>query len=330
MNNLFRTIVGVNPFPFNIDYSTPLLMLGSCFTDNIGDVLVDRKFPALVNPFGVVYNPVSVALVLNRIAEGTLYNDTDLLESNNMWLSLDHHTSFSNQSQAECLQNINSALAEAHRFWTKTQRLIVTLGTARVYRYNKTNKPVANCHKIPAREFTHELLTVNEIVEEWSNLLKKQLASKPNLKVLFTVSPVRHWKDGAVGNQISKSTLLLSISQLVSMFPDNVFYFPSYEIMMDDLRDYRFYSDDMLHPNSQAIGYIWDRFVSSVLSGEAGLLLAEVEKLQKAFNHRPFNVQSDDYMRHVNITLDKIAAFVSKNPTIDFSQEVTSLTNRLA
>lgn len=330
MVDLFRTIVGVNPLPFSIDYSTPLLMLGSCFTDNIGSVLVERKFPVLVNPFGVVYNPVSVALVLNRLADGTPYTESNLQKSNNMWFSFDHHTSFSNHSQTECLQSINSSLAQAHSFWNNTDRLIVTFGTARVYRYNETNRPVANCHKIPAREFTHQLLTVNGIVEEWSDLLKKQLACKPNLKVLFTVSPVRHWKDGAVGNQISKSTLLLAISQLVKTFPGNVFYFPSYEIMMDDLRDYRFYNDDMLHPNSQAIGYIWNRFVSSVLSSEAGEVLAEVEKLQKAINHRPFNIQSDEYRKHVTLTLDKITAFVRKYSSIDFSLEISNLINRIA
>lgn len=330
MAELFRTIVDVNSLPFSIDYSTPLLMLGSCFTDNIGNILADRKFPVLVNPFGVVYNPISVALVLNRIADGTPYTESDILKRNGIWFSFDHHTTFSSHSQAQCLQNINTSLAQAHSLWNKADRLIVTFGTARVYRYNETNRPVANCHKIPAREFTHQLLTVNSIVEEWNDLLKKQLACKPNLKVLFTVSPVRHWKDGAAGNQISKSTLLLAISQLVSMFPDNVFYFPSYEIMMDDLRDYRFYNDDMLHPNSQAISYIWSRFVSSVLSSPAGLLLTEVQKLQKAVNHRPFNTQSDEYRKHVALTLDKISAFVSKHSNIDFSKEISSLTNRIA
>lgn len=328
MNYPFRTIIDVKPLPFSIDYSTPLLMLGSCFTDNIGNILVERKFPVLVNPFGVVYNPVSVALVLNRISDGIPYIESDLQNRNDQWFSFHHHTSFSSHNQAKCLKNINSSLAKAHRLWNKSDRLIITLGTARVYRYNETSKPVANCHKIPAREFTHELLTVNEIVGEWNDLLNKQFASKPSLRVLFTVSPVRHWKDGAVGNQISKSTLLLAISQLVSMFPHNVFYFPSYEIMMDDLRDYRFYADDMLHPNSQAVRYIWKRFASSVLSNEAGGLLAEIEKLQKAANHKPFNIQSDEYRKHVALTLDKITAFVSKHSAIDFSEEISNLKNR--
>ena len=328
MANSFRTIVDVKPLPFSISYSTPLLMLGSCFTDNIGNLLVERKFPVLVNPFGVVYNPLSVALVLNRISDGTPYTKSDILKRNGMWFSFNHHTSFSAQSQAECLQNINTSLAQAHSLWNKTDRLIITLGTARVYRYAETSKPVANCHKIPAREFTHQLLTVSQIVEEWSILLKRQFAGKPTLKVLFTVSPVRHWKDGPSGNQISKSTLLLAVSQLVDMFPDNVFYFPSYEIMMDDLRDYRFYDDDMLHPNSQAIRYIWGRFSSAVLSQETLAISKEIEKLQKAINHKPFNIYSDEYKRHVASTLDKIYVFASRYPTIDFSKEILNLKNR--
>jgi len=325
MSNPFRTTVEVKSFPIRIAYNTPILMLGSCFTDNIGSMLVDRKFPALVNPFGVLYNPTSVSLVLNRIGEGKVYSNEDLLNHNSLWLSLHHHTSFSRASKTECLNNINNKLEAANNFWEKTTQLIITFGTARIFRYNKTGQPVANCHKIPANEFTRQLLTVDQIVEEWSALLKRLMTSKPSLKVLFTVSPVRHWKDGAHGNQLSKSTLLLAIDQLVQQFPESVFYFPSYEIMMDDLRDYRFYADDMLHPSPKAIEYIWEKFRGAFISPEDDRIIKEIESIVQACRHRPFNPNTKEYRLFVEKIRQKIAAVEARVQGVSFEEELRSL-----
>jgi hypothetical protein len=288
-------------------------------------MLAERKFPVLINPFGVVYNPVSVAMVLNRIVTGNAYHEKDLLLHNNLWLSLHHHTSFSRVDKADCLTNINRQLENAHTHWSKAQRLIITFGTARIYQLNKTGEPVANCHKIPAKEFTRRMLSVDEIVEEWSNLLNSCFASKPNLKVLFTVSPVRHWKDGAHGNQLSKSTLLLAIAQLVDRFPENVFYFPSYEIMMDDLRDYRFYADDMLHPSPMAIEYIREKFRGAFISPEDDKIIKEIESIVQACRHRPFNANTKEYKLFVEKTRQKIADMEARIPGVSFEEELLSL-----
>lgn len=321
MDKPFRTIVEVKPFTFGIDYSTPTLLVGSCFTENIGQIMHDRKLPVMVNPFGVVYNPSSVALVLKRIVEGKAYAETDLVMHNNLWLSFDHHTSFSSESKQECLKSINNSLAKANIFWDSAQHLIVTFGTARVYRLNRTNSPVANCHKIPAKEFTHSLLSVKDIVDQWDELLTQIFADKPNLKVVFTVSPVRHWKDGANGNQISKSTLLLAIRNIVVKFSDRAFYFPSYEIMMDDLRDYRYYADDMLHPTPLATSYIWDKFKHASIFPSAQSVSNEIEKIIKAVNHRPFNTTTKEYKQFVSKTLEMINGISERYPSIDFSYE---------
>ena len=329
MQEAFRTIVSVPSFPFKINYATSVVMLGSCFSENIGRMLSERKLPVLINPFGVVYNPVPVAKVLNRIAEGKEYAEDDLIQHNNQWLSLDHHTSFSNASRSECLKHINQSLVYANQFWNTAQHLIVTLGTARVYHYRKTGLPVANCHKIPAKEFTHTLLSVSEIVTLWSELIEEMVTVKPNLRIVFTVSPVRHWKDGAVGNQISKSTLLLAVSQLVERFPNQAFYFPSYELMMDDLRDYRFYNDDMLHPSPLAVSYIWERFKLSLVSDDMYTLIREIERIQQAVNHRPFDTSTRAFQKFVVDSLHRIDMVKAKNPSINFSNEVEMLKRHL-
>lgn len=329
MNNPFRTIVEVKPLPFGLDYSTPTLFVGSCFTENIGQMMLQRKFPAMVNPFGVVYNPVSVSLVLNRITEGKPYTENELLEHNGQWLSLDHHTSFSRVDKQDCLNTINSSLEEATQFWNNTQCLVVTFGTARVYYYNRTELPVANCHKIPAKEFTNKLLSVKEIVSLWTNDLNRIFASKPNLKIIITVSPVRHWKDGPFGNQVSKATLLLAASQLVELFPNRLFYFPAYEIMMDDLRDYRYYADDMLHPSPLAISYIWDKYKRSTIHNTAQDLSLEIEKVLQAVNHRPFNTKTKEFKQFLERTLSKINEITKLNPSINFNEEINTLKGHL-
>ena len=329
MDSVFRTVVNVKPYPFSIDYGTATMLLGSCFTENIGETMVNRKLPALVNPFGVIYNPISVNLVLKRIIQGNPYGNDDLMHHNNQWISLNHHTSFSKPNQTECLEGINLSLSNAHNFWQKTQRLIITFGTARVFNLTKTGKPVANCHKIPAKEFTRRLLSVEEIVGIWKSEFEEILREKPNLKVILTVSPVRHWKDGAEGNQLSKATLILAINKLIEIFPNNLVYFPAYEIVMDDLRDYRFYSNDMLHPSTLAVEYIWEKFKNSLIQPSAQQLMNEVEKIAQAVNHKPFNTQSEEFKQFIKNTLLKIGSIGQRKPNIDFTHEVDLLNRYL-
>jgi len=277
--------------------------------------------PVMVNPFGVVYNPISVKIVIESIIKEQPFTESDLNFLNGLWFSYKHHSSFSSLQKEECLDLINSNLLKASAFAKKMNYLVVTFGTARVYYLKETSEPVANCHKTPAKEFENQLLGVEEIVNHWSELIDQLIVLRPDLKIIFTVSPVRHWKDGAVGNQLSKSILHVAIHQLVSKYPINAFYFPAYEILMDDLRDYRFYADDMLHPSKFAIEYIWESFRESLLDIKTIALISEVEKILQAVNHRPFNPNTAEHKVFIKKILEKIQKIKTAYPCVDFTKE---------
>jgi len=321
MSSDFRTEVEIQPFPFSIGYKTPTIFCGSCFTENIGSIMVERKLPVLVNPFGVVYNPVSVKLVLDRLLKATPLKEIDLNFRNGLWFSYLHHTSFSSPVKEKCLETINSELFKASEFAKSIKYLLVTFGTARVYYLNENNKPVANCHKTPSTEFTNRLLTVVEIVKQWTELVNDLLKQNTELKIIFTISPVRHWKDGAIGNQQSKAVLNLAVHEIIQLFPNNTFYFPSYEIMMDDLRDYRFYADDMLHPANAAIDYIWEKFKEALIEKQTKDTIKSIEKVLSAVNHRPFNPNTSEHKAFIVSTLELIKKIKSDNPQLDFKKE---------
>lgn len=321
----FRTKVDVQPFPFSLGYSTPMIFCGSCFTENIGSMMHERKLPIIINPFGVVYNPISVKLVIERILSSKLFDEAELNFRNDLWYSYLHHTSFSSPDKEKCLERVNAEQAKAADFIKKTQCLLVTFGTARVYYLNQNGEPVANCHKIPAKEFENRLLNVDEIVKEWSALIDKLLKKNPDLKIVFTISPVRHWKDGAVGNLQSKSILNVAVHELINAYPRNAFYFPAYEILMDDLRDYRYYADDMLHPSKVAVDYIWERFKESLIDSNSLKLMVEVEKVISSANHRPFNPDTKEHKAFLANTLEQIRSLKQLEPNLDFSNEELKL-----
>lgn len=321
----FRTKVDVQPFPFSLGYSTPMFFCGSCFTENIGSMMHERKLPIIINPFGVVYNPMSVKLVIERILSSKLFDESELNFRNGLWYSYLHHTSFSSPDKEKCLELINTEQIKAADFVKKAQCLLVTFGTARVYYLKQSAEPVANCHKIPAKEFENRLLNVDEIVKEWSPLIDKLLKLNPDLKIVFTISPVRHWKDGAIDNQHSKSILNVAVHELLNAYPKNAFYFPAYEILMDDLRDYRFYADDMLHPSQVAVEYIWEKFKISIIDSNTQKLMVDVEKVISAVNHRPFNPDTKEHRAFLVSTLKQIKSLRSVNPRLDFSKEEDAL-----
>lgn len=321
MGKAFRTEVEVKPFPFQINYCTPMLLLGSCFAQNVGQSLELHKLPALVNPFGVVYNPVSVLRTLNRIMQGTPYSASELKSHNELWFSFDHHSSFSHPEKDKTIEGINHSLAKANEHWEKTQFLMLTFGTAWVFYLKENDQPVANCHKIPASHFNRRLLTVDTIVELWKDKLEAIFKQKPNLKVILTVSPVRHWKDGPQGNQVSKSTLILAVNRLTQLFPNQVFYFPSYEIVMDDLRDYRFYQSDMIHISPSAIDYIWEKFKNSLMDAPTQQIMAEVLRIAQAVNHKPFNTNTSEFKQFIESTLQRIEEVKKMEPSLDFTHE---------
>lgn len=325
----FRTEVDILPFPFSISYKTPTLFCGSCFTENIGSLMVDRKMPALVNPFGVLYNPISIKLVLDRILNGAPFKESDLIFRNGLWFSYMHHTSYSSPIKEKCLEKINSELFRASEFAKSMKYLLITFGTARVYYLKENNLPVANCHKIPSQEFDNRLLDVDTIVNSWLELIDTLLSRTPDLKILFTISPVRHWKDGAIGNQYSKSVLNVAVHELCKKYPNNAFYFPAYEIMMDDLRDYRFYADDMLHPSTVAVQYIWQKFKDAFIDKSSLKLASEIEGIISAVKHRPFNPNTKEHYSFVQRTLESITKVKRDNPKLDFSREESLLRTNL-
>ena len=316
----FRTKIEPLPSKNKITYNTPALFLGSCFSENIGYKMEELKFQTLVNPFGVLYNPVSVRSGLEILIDHKKFQESDLNFFNEQWYSFFHDTEFSDVDKLISLEKINSSIHQASEFLIKSNYLIITFGTAWVYKYLNTGQIVSNCHKIPAKEFERFRLEPETIFMEWSNLINRLNQLNKKMKIIFTVSPVRHWKDGAVENQLSKSTLILSIHQLKRKF-ENIEYFPSYEIIMDDLRDYRFYADDMLHPSNLAIEYIWRQFDKTYFDNKTREIATEVEKIIRAKNHKPLHPQTNNYKKFRENHIRKINELVKKYPFLDFNKE---------
>ena len=316
----FRTQVERPERVTEIGYSDHLLLLGSCFAENIGKLLLANKFCCDVNPYGILYNPLSIARTLQEMAEGVVYTENNLFEADGVWHSWMHHGSFSSDISAEdCLNRINTRLSKATDTLATTDWLVVTWGTAFVYEHE--GQVVGNCHKQPDRLFSRRRLSVDEIVERWTDVLSNLHRLNPSLKVMFTVSPIRHAKDGMHGNQLSKSTLLLAIDQLREKF-SCCHYFPSYEIMMDELRDYRFYADDMLHPSSLAVEYIWECFSQTYFGKETLQAMKEWREIRKGLQHKPFRPYSEAYRQFLSQIMLKIERMKQKFPYIDAQNEI--------
>ena len=286
-NFKFRTEVAVNRENTNLDYNSTILMLGSCFTTEIGAIMNDYRFNVLVNPFGTLYNPASILNSLKRLSSCTMFVEEDVIHTNptnasaeKKYASFCHHSSFARLSAEEFLINANNHLAQAHSWLERTDIIIITLGTAWVFIENATGQIVSNCHKRLAKEFTRKLLSVEETYCALSTIA----GMFPDKKIIFTVSPIRHFKDGAHGNQISKSTLLMGVEKTVQEH-GWCSYFPSYEIMIDELRDYRFYAEDMVHPSPLAVKYIFEKFKNSHISETAFKQMEMNLRLTRAENH---------------------------------------------
>ena len=316
----FRSEINPEISRFRISHETKVLFTGSCFTENIGSFLKEYLFPVRVNPFGVVYNPISVLNTLGILLDNEKFTEDDLEYANDLWFSWDHHSSFSNPDKDICLKNINREIAESSKHLKETRFLLITFGTAWVFRLKENGKIVSNCHKFPDSHFDRILLNKDDIIKAWEIFLDELFTINPDLNVIFTVSPVRHWKDGAHGNQLSKATLLLAVDEICNIFPDRTQYFPAYELLLDDLRDYRFYSDDLFHPGTQAIEYIQTKLGQTYFDNRTIELIKEIKKLVQAKNHRVYNQNSQSYLNFKTKQKQTIKKLSLLYPSVDFSE----------
>ena len=304
----FRTSIPKANFPFSIQHQDQTLCMGSCFAAHMGQRLHNLAFPILLNPFGILYNPISIAQSIEQLINNATYTKADLFQHQELWHSFDHHSQFSGLDRADVLMRINQTLQEARVFLQKTNRVILTLGTAYTFVKTTDNKVVANCHKLPASNFERVLLPIDNCVSALSQMFESLKATCPSLEVVLSVSPIRHIRDGLIQNQRSKATLLLAAAELERQF-EFVHYFPAYEIVMDDLRDYRFYESDYLHPNQQAVDYIWSYFQDALFEKKTQALTTELSKLRTAAQHRAFHAastQHQDFLRQQLAKIDQL------------------------
>ena len=300
-----------------IDYSSKLLLLGSCFSENIGEKFSYFKFQSTINPYGILFHPVAIENLITRSVNKDYYSENDLYFNNEQWSCLDAHSKLNKTSKEELLNELNTQLDETHNQLKVSNHLIITLGTSWVYRHIDTDKIVANCHKIPQKQFLKELLSADEIAESLEAIVSLVKSINPKISFLFTVSPVRHIKDGFIENTQSKAHLLTAIHKIIEP-RKQMYYFPSYEIMMDELRDYRFYNADMIHPSLVAIDYIWEKFKRVWLSEDALETSEIVASIQAKKAHRPFHPNSQAHQEFLSKLQNDIESLQLKYPHITF------------
>lgn len=313
----FTTKIPISKYHNPIDYNAKIVLLGSCFAENMGQKFEYYKFQNNVNAFGIIFNPVSIEKLVERIVNHQEFSENDIFFYNESWHCYEVHSELSNSNKEEFLHDLNAILQSTKNEITNATHIFITYGTSWVYRLKSNNKIVANCHKVPQNQFDKEILSTEIIEKSIQNTIQLIQLINQNCKFIFTISPVRHIKDGFVENQQSKAHLITAIhnSQFIIHHSN---YFPSYEIMMDELRDYRYYTDDMLHPNSVAIDYIWERFSDNYISESAFSIMNEVENIQKSLTHRPFNQNTQAHKDFVLKVKNKIELLQKQYPNINF------------
>jgi len=310
----FRTKIPILQTDFKIDYNAKIVSLGSCFAVNIAEKFDYFKFENSCNPFGILFHPLAIEKLIDFAVSGKQFTDKDVFFHNERWHCFDAHSDLSNSSKEDLIANLNAITTSLKLQLQSASHIIITYGTSWVYRNLESNTIVANCHKVPQAAFSKEILSVETIEKSIQNTLDLIQKINPNVNFIFTVSPVRHLKDGFVENQLSKAHLITAIHQILQ----SAIYFPSYEIMMDELRDYRFYAEDMIHPNSVAIDYIWQRFSETSISEESHSIMKEVETIQKGLAHRPFNPNSASHQQFLSKLNDKMVKLQKQFPQIQF------------
>lgn len=327
--NLFRTTFEIPPSKHRLGYADKVLWTGSCFTENLGLWLQKHGVDSMVNPFGILYNPFSISASLKKIIENYCYKDSELEEANGRYVSFDHHGRYSGIEKNAVLDNINNSIEETHNMLKEAKWLFITFGSAWAFKRKSTGKIVANCHKVPATEFERVLLPLEGMVDEWKQILTELKTFNPLLKVVFTVSPVRHWRDGAVPNQRSKAMLHTLVHELTDSYA-NCGYFPAYELMMDDLRDYRFYAADMIHPSDVAVEYIRERFLETYFEVSDMDTFKKMKQLVKAVEHRIVSADNKSAKRFLHTQLELIEDLKSSSPAPNLSYHEIDLKWKLS
>jgi len=298
-----------------IDYNSKVLLLGSCFAENIGEKFNYYKFQTLQNPFGILFQPKAIETILSRAVEERQYTEADVFIHNEQWHCFEAHSKLSDTSKERLLETLNNNLNIIKCYLEEASHIVITLGTAWVYSLIETNTVVSNCHKVPQKQFNKKLLSVEAVMNSLQNIFNTIQTVNTKASLIFTVSPVRHIKDGFVENTQSKSHLISAIHQYIN---DRSYYFPSYEIMLDELRDYRFYKSDLLHPNDTAVDYIWEKFKEVWIASQAYNVMDTVDRIQKGLAHKPFNAHSEAHIKFLQQLEEKKERLQSKYPHIRF------------
>jgi len=290
---ILQTEIKIQPLEQTIAYGDGLLFLGSCFADEVGGICRGLGFDALVNPFGVLYNPSSIAQSVERLNSGKPFCHEEVIEvGEGQYCTFSHNTAFWNNSEVALLEQVNQSLVEAHTHFLDSKWVVISLGTSWVFQDKETQKVVSNCHKLPASQFERKFLSMEESTQFLSEMVRRHAEKQ----FIFTVSPLRHLKDGLHENQLSKAALLLAVNEVCKVF-GNAYYFPAYEILMDELRDYRFYKEDMVHPTEQAVRYIWERFIDFAIDPKEKPAMRAAAELKQMLQHRPLFPESEAFKK---------------------------------
>ena len=314
----FTTKIPITQNANPIDYNSKIVSFGSCFAENMGDKLLYYKFQTQVNPFGIIFNPFSIEKLIERVVLQRYFTKDDIFFFNERWHCYEVHSELSDADAEVFLSKLNQILSDTQKQLQQATHIIITYGTSWVYRHIETNAIVANCHKVPQKQFSKELLSIDSIQKAIQNTVSLIATLNPKCNFIFTVSPVRHLKDGFVENQVSKAHLIAAIYATTNTKQQTLNYFPSYEIMMDELRDYRFYADDMMHPSPMAIDYIWERFAATQIDASAITTMELVQTIQKGLAHRPFNPNSESHQKFEANLKEKIATLEAQYSFMKF------------
>ncbi len=317
----FFSNIDIKPLPQSISYKDKILLMGSCFTEHIGNNLHDLKFNVLQNPNGILFETASVCSSLNHYLDNKQYKAEELQQLNELWFSWDHHSRFSNPNPTLALKGINESQQQAHTYIKEADWLIITLGSSFVYRLKESNSFVANCHKAPGTWFEKYLITISEQIELLDNTIHRLFYSNPKLKIIFTISPVRHLRDGVVDNNRSKARLIETVHHLVNKF-DRLYYFPAYELVIDVLRDYRFYDIDLAHPNYAATQFVMEHFAEFAFDKATQDLMKEIKQLVTARNHKPFHPESNQHRQFLKQQYEKTVSLATAHPHLDWTAEL--------